>query len=87
MSDGTEIGLPDDDLPVRDAARSKVARRDEHEVFEYEFDFGDGWTHRCTVLEADVQPEDIYGVRPKGPAAVWGWGSMPDQYGRRTSDG
>lgn len=86
MADGAEIGLPGDDLPVRDSARSKVARRNELEVFEYEFDFGDGWIHRCTVLEAGVQPEDHYGVRPKGPVAVWGWGNIPDQYGRTTPD-
>ena len=87
MADGTEIGLPGDDLPVREAARSKIATRREGEVFEYEFDFGDGWTHRCTVLETGVAPEDHYGDRPKGPVAVWGWGRIPDQYGRTTPDG
>jgi Plasmid pRiA4b ORF-3-like protein len=87
MADGTEIGLPDEELPLRDAARTKIARRQLHDVFEYEFDFGDGWTHRCSVIEVDVPPEDVYGVRPKGPVAVWGWGSIPDQYGRTTPEG
>jgi hypothetical protein len=89
MQDGTEIGIPDDELEYRDSARSKIATRREGEVFEYEFDFdfGDGWTHRCTVLEVDVTPEDHYGVRPKGPVATWGWGTMPDQYGRTTPQG
>ncbi|MGH2540180.1 MAG: IS1096 element passenger TnpR family protein [Actinomycetota bacterium] len=87
MGDGTEIGLPYEDAPVRDAARTKIARRELHEEWEFEFDFGDGWTHRCFVTEVDVTPEDIYGVRPKGPVAVWGWGSIPDQYGRTTPDG
>jgi hypothetical protein len=87
MADGTRIGTEFDDPPSRVAARTKLARRHEDEVFEYEFDFGDGWVHRCTVLEVDVTPEDSYGVRPRGPVAVWGWGSMPDQYGRTTPDG
>ncbi|MEO8292605.1 MAG: hypothetical protein ABI635_05660 [Actinomycetota bacterium] len=90
LEDGTRIGIPqldDDDLDERDAARTKIARRTEDEVFTYEFDFGDGWMHRCTVLEAGVQPEDVYGVRPKGPVPVWGWGDIPDQYGRTTPDG
>ena len=57
------------------------------ELFEYEFDFGDSWLHRCTILETDVAPDDVYGIKPKGPVAVWGWGSIPDQYGRITPDG
>jgi hypothetical protein len=39
------------------------------------------------VLEVGVEPEEVYGVRPKGPVAVWGWGAIPDQYGRTTRDG
>ena len=87
LEDGTRIGTEFDEVSNRDAARSKIARREEGEVFEYEFDFGDAWTHRCTVVEAGVTPEDHYGVRPKGPVAVWGWGSIPDQYGRTTPEG
>lgn len=64
-----------------------MAKRLEGEVFDYEFDFGDSWEHRCTVLETGVVPEDAYGVRPKGPVAVWGWGMIPDQYGRTTPEG
>lgn len=87
LADGAEIGTAFEDLPYRDAARSKLGRREEGEVFEYEFDFGDRWRHRCTILEAGVDPADVYGVRPKGPVAIWGWGSIPDQYGRTTPDG
>ena len=87
LADGAAIGVALEELPHREAARTKIGRRHEDEVFEYEFDFGDGWLHRCTVLEAEVDPEDVYGVRPKGPVAVWGWGSIPDQYGRTTPDG
>lgn len=93
MADGTrlvtewdELAL-DTDPPPRLVARTKLGRRRVGEVFEYEFDFGDGWMHRCTVTEADVEPDDEYGRRPKGPVAVWGWGSIPDQYGRTRPDG
>jgi len=87
MEGGANIGIPDEELGHIDAARRKLGVRGQGEVFEYEFDFGDSWTHRCTVMDIGVTPEDHYGVRPKGPVAVWGWGSMPDQYGRTTPDG
>jgi hypothetical protein len=82
LADGTRIGTAFEDPSEREAARTKIAKRIEGEVFDYEFDFGDSWDHRCTVLETRVVPEDAYGVRPKGPVAVWGWGMIPDQYGR-----
>jgi hypothetical protein len=54
MPDGSEIGFLDDDDRVRDAARSTIARREVGEVLVFEFDFGDSWLHRCSVLEAGV---------------------------------
>ncbi len=81
------VGPPAEELSFKDAARTKITKRLEGEMFEYEFDFGDSWEHRCTVLEIDVEPENVYGVRPKGPVTVWGWGSLPDQYGRATPEG
>ena len=87
LPDGSRIGTAFGDATEQAAARTKVAKRLEGEVFDYEFDFGDSWEHRCTVLETGVVPEDAYGVRPKGPVAVWGWGMIPDQYGRTTPEG
>ncbi|MGH2554658.1 MAG: IS1096 element passenger TnpR family protein [Actinomycetota bacterium] len=87
LPDGSRVGTAFEDSSERAAARTKVAKRLEGEVFDYEFDFGDSWEHRCTVLETGVVPEDVYGVRPKGPVAVWGWGMIPDQYGRTTPGG
>lgn len=87
LPDGSRIGTAFEDASERAAARTKVAKRTEGEVFEYEFDFGDSWEHRCTVLETGVVPEDAYGVRPKGPVAAWGWGMIPDQYGRANPEG
>jgi hypothetical protein len=87
MRGGERICLDPEDDDERDAARSKLGRRDKDEMFSYEFDFGDSWEHRCTVIETGVDPSEAYGDRPDGPVAIWGWGDMPDQYGRRTPDG
>jgi hypothetical protein len=75
---------------VRSGSRADAptqARARFPEVFDYEFDFGDSWDHRCTVLETGVAPEDAHGVRPKGPVAVWGWGMIPHRYGRAAPEG
>lgn len=87
LTDSALIGIPSEDLRHRDAARTKIGKRDEGEVFEYEFDFGDSWEHRCAVHEVGVDPEDVYGVHPNAPVAIWGWGTIPDQYGRTTPEG
>lgn len=51
--------------------------------FQFTFDLGDDWTHRCVVGEEKIDPLEVLGIRPDRPLAYWGWGSMPDQYGRR----
>lgn len=53
--------------------------------FIYVFDLGDSWTHLCTV-EGTVDPYDVLGVHVIDPTPFWGWGSVPDQYGRRWAD-
>jgi hypothetical protein len=50
--------------------------------FRYIFDLGDDWTHDCTV-ESYVDPLEVLGGIPDRPMAYWGWGMIPDQYGRR----
>ena len=52
--------------------------------FEYVFDLGDDWAHRCLVQATDADPETEYGIVPDGPVPIWGWGTIPDQYGRIT---
>ena len=87
LTDGRVIGYPDDsyapDLVWLDHAKLKVAR----EVkpggqFEFIFDLGDNWQHLCTVADEKVDPAQQYGMVPSGPVAIFGWGSIPDQYGR-----
>ena len=56
------------------------------EEFQYTFDLGDGWVHRCVVGDATIDPREVLGTRPSAPSPFWGWGSIPDQYGRRWAD-
>ena len=64
-------------LNVKVGQQLKVSSR-----FRYIFDLGDGWTHFCTV-ERLVDPLEVLGNIPDDPTAYWGWGTIPDQYGRR----
>lgn len=89
LGDGRLIGFPDDefapDLVWLDHAKLKVAREvAPGEQFEYVFDLGDNWRHRCVVEREKADPVEEYGAVPDRPVAIWGWGSIPDQYGRRS---
>ncbi|MDP9792460.1 hypothetical protein J2S43_000972 [Catenuloplanes nepalensis] len=52
------------------------------DVFTYTFDLGDRWRHRCTVTAMDVDPVAVLGMTPTTPLPFFGWGILPDQYGR-----
>ena len=54
--------------------------------FEYVFDLGDGWEHTCTVLRGDVDPIEELGRTPRETVPIFGWGTLPDQYGRTRPD-
>jgi hypothetical protein len=98
LADGRVIGFVDpdpfeddpfeDDEPVEDHAAVKVAKAvvpgDE---FRFVFDFGDRWEHRCRVLAEKADPREEWGPGPlpRQPTAIWGWGVIPDQYGRRSA--
>jgi hypothetical protein len=70
-----------------DHAKLKVAKEvSPGEEFEYVFDLGDNWRHRCTVEAEKGDPLEEYGIVPKMPAPIWGWGWIPDQYGRQAFD-
>lgn len=93
MADGSRIALrgPWDDLDEDDLADTEVtlSRLTLGEQFAFEFDFGDGWMHLCTVADEKVDPREVYGEVPDRPVPYAGWGWIPDQYGRRwdTDDG
>lgn len=84
LADERLIGFPDDsfgpEMTWLDHAKLKVAREAKAGAdFEYVFDLGDNWRHRCTVLGEKADPAEEYGPIPSGPVAIWGWGSIPDQ--------
>lgn len=70
-----------------DISSAKVSRVLGPEAeFQFTFDLGDDWTHRCVVAKEKVDPVEVLGIRPSAPLPYWGWGSIPDQYGRRWAD-
>ena len=92
LADGRRIGFPDDeyapDLVWLDHAKLKVVREVRPgEEFTYTFDFGDDWQHRCVVAPIKVDPAEEFGTLPSAPVPIWGWGWIPDQYGRVSEDG
>jgi hypothetical protein len=91
LADGRRVGFPDEefelDMGLLDHARLKVAKETRPgDEFAYVFDLGDDWLHRCTVLPEKADPLEEFGMRPPMPLAIWGWGAIPDQYGRRSFD-
>jgi hypothetical protein len=75
-----------DELTLREAGLAEGDR------FTYVFDLGEGWEHTCRVEEAGLDPfdddegDDDDGEEPESPVPVFGWGSIPDQYGRETEE-
>jgi hypothetical protein len=66
-----------------DDRQTKLSRLQLGERFVYVFDFGDGWTHLCTVDTQRVDPLEVLGLTPGLPLPYFGWGDLPDQYRRR----
>ncbi len=89
LGDGTRIGMPDPesdgDESVFDERRPKLSRLNPGEQFVYVFDFGDDWAHLCTVGKTLVDPLESLGIVPDRPLPYFGWGAIPDQYGRAWS--
>ena len=64
-------------LAPLDMAEAKVARTLALGAeFQYTFDLGDDWVHRCVVGEAKIDPRDELGIVPQVPLPYWGWGDM-----------
>lgn len=55
-------------------------------LFQFTFDLGDDWTHQCTIGAEKVDPVGVLGIRPSSPLPYWGWGAIPDQYGRQRDE-
>jgi hypothetical protein len=93
LVDGRRIGMIDEDGREDDAELlddEQISLRSiglrPGDAFEYVFDLGDSWEHRCTVLRDDVDPMEELGGPPSEIVAIFGWGTIPDQYGRTTPD-
>ncbi len=89
LADGTRLERPDptwDEPEAEDATRTRLSRLRPGEQFAYEFDFGDSWTHLCAVGPHRIDPLEELGITPDQPMPYWGWGTLPDQYGRRWAD-
>ena len=70
-----------------DLASTKVSQLAERGTsFRFVFDLGADWVHTCTVGEEYVDPAEVLGITPQRPTAYFGWGDLPDQYGRRWKD-
>lgn len=88
LADGTQITAldqwdgeqPDGSI---DSDTTTLSRLAACEQFAYVFDFGDDWSHLCTVEPARIDPADQVGIVPDHPLPYFGWGELPDQYGRR----
>lgn len=66
-----------------DGRTTKLSRLQAGEQFAYVFDLGDDWAHLCTVADKRIDPREELGATPSRPVPFWGWGSLPDQYGRQ----
>ena len=86
LQDGRRVGVPDtdwEDADVIDCRKARLGLLKPGEEFAYVFDFGDDWTHRCTVGSERIDPMEALGIAANRPLPYWGWGTIPDQYGRR----
>lgn len=80
MPGGGDIGEPDSQKHPLAILVETPAR------FVYVYDLGDDWRHECEVMEVGVDPLEAYGTAPAQPVPIFGWGTIPDQYGRLTED-
>ncbi len=86
---GEVIGPGDDDAPPEElvAEETRVGTLlIPGSEFDYVFDLGHEWTHSCRVDGEQSDPVAEYSVEPKMPIPIWGWGTIPDQYGREEPD-
>lgn len=87
LTNGTRLTTPYEDWqelgPAIDDRRARLGLLSLGERFVYVFDFGDDWAHLCTVGPQRVDPLEAVGIIPDEPLPYFGWGTIPDQYGRR----
>ncbi len=77
------VGFDEPDDLALDDATERMRRLSPGERFAFVFDLGDDWTHVCTVGLQRIDIAEVTGGTPTKPTAIEGWGSIPDQCGRR----
>lgn len=86
LSDGSRVYGPIEwDEPPEHGVyggEARLSRLSAGEQLVYTFDMGDDWTHLCTVATERIDPLSTLGIIPDVPLPYWGWGQIPDQYGR-----
>jgi hypothetical protein len=86
LPDGRMLGRPDDELDFEDDQKIRVRQAlGAGSFFTYRFDLGDDWTHDCVIEATGIDVDDEDGPIPT-PVVVFGWGTIPDQYGRVDDD-
>jgi pRiA4b ORF-3-like protein len=78
LADGRRVGFADVDDGEHgwvDHASAKVGSAlKPGETFEFVFDFGDDWRHRCEVLADKLDAREEFGEAPREPVILWGGG-------------
>ena len=86
LAGGRQVSDPqwrdEDDEGLLDGHKLTLGHLKASEQFVYEFDFRDRWLHLCTAGARRIDPIEELGIIPATPLPYWGWGVMPDQYGR-----
>lgn len=92
LDDGRRIGFADPAYgrDCEDHAAVRVMREvGPGDDFEFAFDFGRDWRHRCQVLPGLADPRALYcgnNPLPPMPVVIHGWGVVPDQFERTAFD-
>ena len=85
LADGRQIGW-EAGPGTEDAGEVEVLRTVKPgDAFSFIFDPHEDWAHRCLV---EAEPFDLSGDDdpPPIPVPVYGWGTIPDQFGRNNED-
>lgn len=86
LADGRLVGQVDPDDPDEgwiDAAMLTISETlVPNDTLTYLFDLSDEWQHTLRVAAELVDPRIEHGEVPVRPTPIWGWGTLPDQFGR-----
>jgi hypothetical protein len=87
MEDADELEEADVGRHLNERAHtlSSAGLRD-GDTFVYVFDFGDQWEHGCSVLRVDIDAAEEWGDVGREIVPIFGWGTIPDQYGRSSPE-